>query len=60
MERIESVDAQFRDMSQPGGGEILPLSLHLMKSDIEGLIVPKMMMPDEHRLPPTVQSAIRT
>lgn len=57
MEEIESVVALFRDMSRLGEGEILPLSLHLMKRGIEGLIVPKMKTPDEYPLLPMAAEA---
>lgn len=58
----ESVVVRFRDMLQLTGDAILPLSLHLLKQEIEGLIVPKMKVPDDHPaiLAVEVLSAIRT
>ncbi len=59
----ESVVVRSRDMHQLTGDTTLPLSLHLLKPEIEGLIVPKMKVPDDHPLAiPAVEvlSAART
>jgi hypothetical protein len=47
----ENVVVRYRDMHQLTGDATLPLSHHLLKQGIEGLIVPKMKVPDDH--PPT-------
>jgi hypothetical protein len=44
----ESDVVRSRDMHQLIGDATLHLSLHLLKQEIEGLIVPKMKVPDDH------------
>jgi hypothetical protein len=46
----ESVVVRSRDMHQLTGDATLPLSLHPLKQEIEGLIVPKMKVLDNHPL----------
>jgi hypothetical protein len=59
----ESVAVHSRDMHLLAEDAILPLSLHLLKREKEGLIVPKMKLPDDHPLaksPAKVPSTART